>query len=228
VEAVLGWLASRGTARNREGMARFGITSPQVYGVSMAAMRPLVRRLGRDQALAEALWRTGWLEARILAGFVAEAGVLTPAGMDRWARDFDNWAVTDSTCLRLFCRTPHAWGRVAAWSRRWGEFQRRAAFALMAALAVHDRAAPDVRFVAEFPRLVAASRDERPYVRKAVNWALRQIGKRNARLRKAALVCAGEILALDTPAARWIARDTRRELTTPAVVARVAARRRRA
>jgi len=163
-----------------------------------------------------------------VAGFIAEAGALTPAAMDRWARTFDNWAVTDSTCLHLFCHSPYAWGRVAAWSRRRGEYQRRAAFALLAALAVHDRSAADACFIAEFPRLIRAAGDERPYVRKAVNWALRQIGKRNARLRTAAIGCARAIRRLDTPAARWIAGDALRELTTPGVVRHVAARHRRA
>ncbi len=226
--AVLTWLARRGRARDRDGMARFGITSPRVFGVSMATMRPLVRRLGRDQALAEALWQTGWLEARLVAGFVAEPARLSAAAMDRWARDFDNWAVTDSTCLHLFCHAAPAWGRVAAWSRRRGEYQRRAAFALLAALAVHDRAAPDARFLAAVPLLVTAARDERPYVRKAVSWALRQIGKRNAALHGAAIRGARDILALGTPAARWIARDAVRELTSPAIVRRIAARRPRA
>jgi 3-methyladenine DNA glycosylase AlkD len=209
-------------------MARVGIISPRVFGVSMTTMRPLVRRLGRDHALAEALWDTGWLEARLVAGFVAEPARLTAAAMDRWARDFDNWAVTDSTCLHLFCRAEPAWGRVAAWRRRRGEYQRRAAFTLLAALAVHDRTSPDARFVATLPLLLSAARDERPYVRKAVNWALRQIGKRSAVLRAAALACARDILALDTPAARWIARDALRELTSAATRRRIAARRPRA
>jgi 3-methyladenine DNA glycosylase AlkD len=187
-------------------------------------MRPLVRRLGRNHALAEALWDTGWLEARIVAGFVGVPAALTPARMDRWARDFDNWAVTDSTCLHLFCRTPLAWARVHAWSRRRGEFQRRAAFALLASLAVHDRTAPDARFAAEWTRLVAAAADDRPYVRKAVNWALRQIGKRSPALRRDAIGCAREIQRLGTPAARWIAADALRELQSPAVVRRVAER----
>lgn len=218
------WLARRGTARNRTGMARFGITSAKTFGVSMATMRSLTRRLGRDHAVAEALWASGWHEARILAGLVAEPGALTAAGMDRWARAFDNWAVTDSTCLHLFCRSPLAWGRVHVWSRRAGEFQRRAAFALLAALAVHDHASPDDRFAAELPRLAVAAADERLYVRKAVNWALRQIGKRSPDLRGAAIACAQAIAARGTPAARWIAADALRELQSPAVMAQVARR----
>lgn len=214
---VCRWLARRGSARNREGMARYGITSARMYGVSMTTMRPLVRRLGRDQALAQALWQTGWLEARLAAGFVADPAACTPRSMDRWARDFDSWALTDGTCLHLFCESSHAWGRVAAWRHRRGEQQRRAAFALLACLAVHDRAADDARFLHALSWLVDAAADERPYVRKAVNWALRQVGKRSPRLRRAALATARRIAALDTPGARWIASDARRELESTAV-----------
>ena len=140
---IIAWLRRRGTARNRAGMDRFAIRSAKVFGVSMATMRPLVKRLGHDHDLALALWETGWLEARILAGFVDEPARVTPAQMDRWRQDFDNWAVCDSTCIHLFRRTPHAWRKVALWSRRRDEFGQRAAFALLAALAVHDKAAPD-------------------------------------------------------------------------------------
>jgi 3-methyladenine DNA glycosylase AlkD len=206
-------------------MARYGICSPQVFGVSMTAMRPLVRSLGRDHGLAQALWETGWLEARLVAGCIADPAALTPVLMNRWAGAFDNWALTDSTCLHLFRASPHAWGRVAAWRSRRGEFQRRAAFALLASLAVHDRAAPDARFLRTLPWIVAAARDERPYVRKAVNWALRQIGKRNETLHLAACAAARAMLALKTPAARWIARDALAELESSAVIARVATRR---
>ncbi|MEZ5290192.1 MAG: DNA alkylation repair protein [Vicinamibacterales bacterium] len=224
VEAVLAWLSRRGRRRNVEGMARYGIVTPKAFGVSMATMAPLVRRLGRDHALAEALWRTGWLEARVLAGFVVDPARLTPRLMDAWARDFDHWAVTDSTCLHAFRRAAGAWGRVRAWSRRRGEFQRRAAFALLAGLAVHDTRAPDARFLATFPDVRRAAEDDRPSVKKSVNWALRQIGKRNEALRHAVLECLDVIDALDTPGARWIAGDARRELTSPAVRARLAAR----
>jgi 3-methyladenine DNA glycosylase AlkD len=205
-------------------MARYGITSVHVYGVSMAAMRPLVRRLGRDQALADALWQTGWLEARLVAGFIADPAACTPRGMDRWARDFDSWALTDGTCLHLFCESPHAWGRVAAWRHRRGEQQRRAAFALLACLAVHDRASADARFAAALDWVVEAATDDRPYVRKAVNWALRQVGKRSVGLHRAALAAADRIAALGTPGARWIAADARRELASSAVLARLRAR----
>lgn len=221
---MLAWLARRGRRANIEGMARFGITSPKAYGVSLSTMRPLIRRLGRDQALAEALWATGWLEARLIAAFVADPMRCSVATMNRWLRDFDNWAVTDNACLHLFCYTPDAWGRVDAWRTRRGEFERRAAFALIAALAVHAPPDDDPRCAEALASLVEGASDERPYVKKAVNWALRQIGKRNEPLRLAALACANQIAALATPAARWIASDARRELTAPATVARVRAR----
>lgn len=223
---ALAWLAHRGSARNRKGMARFGITTAKAFGVSMATMRPLVRRLGRDQALAEALWRSGWLEARVVAGLIADPARLTRTSMNAWARDFDNWAITDSTCLHLFCHTPYAWDRVRTWSRRRGEFQRRAAFALLAALTVHDREAPDAAFTAFGSALLDAAHDDRVYVRKGVNWALRQIGKRNRALHAWAVSTARAIAAIDTPTARWIASDALRELRSPAVRARVNARRR--
>jgi len=224
VGEVLAWLRRRGTRRNVAGMARFGITAAKAYGVSMTTMRPLVRRLGRDQDLAEALWDTGWLEARLVAGFIADPARLTPRVMDRWAGTFDNWAVTDSTCLHAFRRSAYAWSRVQAWSRSRHEFVKRAAFALLASLAVHDTASPDSRFAAQWPRLVRAAGDERPYVRKAVNWALRQCGKRSLSLHQGAVRCATVIAARGTPAARWIAADALRELLSPAVIARLRSR----
>ena len=225
---MLAWLRRRGRAANRRGMARYGIVSPRVFGVSMAALRPLAARLGRRrQDLADALWTTGWLEARMLAGLVADPARLGPGAMNAWARDFDNWAIVDGTCLHVFCRSPHAWGRVAVWRQARGEYQRRAAFALLACLAVHDRRAPDTRFREALSWVAAGAADERPYVRKAVNWALRQIGKRSPALRRDAMASARRIAALDTPGARWIAADALAELARPAVAARAAERHRR-
>lgn len=139
VPEVLEWLERRGTKRNRDGMARYGIVAPKVFGVSMATMKALTGRLGRDHELALALWDTGWYEARILTAFVDEPARVTPAQMNRWARDFDNWAVCDTLCLHLFDKTPHAWKKIAQWSERRGEFVKRAAFALLASVALHDR-----------------------------------------------------------------------------------------
>jgi len=218
---ILAWLRRRGTARNRAGMARFAIRSVKVFGVSMATMRPLLKRLGRDHDLALALWETGWLEARLVAGFVDEPARVTSAQMDRWRQDFDNWAVCDSTCLHLFSRTSMAWRKVALWSRRRDEFGKRAAFALLAALAVHDKAAPDARFERALVLVEAAASDERNFVKKAVNWALRQIGKRNGRLNLAAISVARRLAASPQAAPRWVGKDALRELTSDAVVRRL-------
>jgi 3-methyladenine DNA glycosylase AlkD len=222
VRSTLAWLERRGSARNREGMARFGIHSAKAFGVSMATMRPLVRRLGRNHDLAVGLWESEWLEARILAGFIADPAKVTPALMDRWCRDFDNWAVCDSTCLHLFSRTPHAWRKVPIWSRRQDEFVRRAGFALLAALAVHDKQAPDGPFVRGLALVERTADDKRNFVKKAVNWALRQIGKRNQALNVKAVALSRRLAASAQTAPRWIGTDALRELTSPAVSRRLA------
>lgn len=219
---ILAWLARHGSARNRAGMARFAIRSDKTFGVSMTTMRPLVKRLGRNHDLALALWDTGWLEARLLASLIDEPRRVTLAQMDRWCRDFDNWAVCDSTCIHLFSRTPHAWRKVTMWSRRRGEYVKRAAFALLAALAVHDKAAPDAAFERALVLIEAAASDERHFVKKAVNWALRQIGKRSRRLDTAAVAVARRLAASKRPGPRWVGKDALRELTSAAVVRRLA------
>jgi 3-methyladenine DNA glycosylase AlkD len=227
VESILAWLERRGTARNREGMARFGIHSPKAFGVSMATMRPLVKRLGRNHELAVGLWESEWLEARILAGFIADHSRVTPALMDRWCRGFDNWAVCDSTCIHLFSRTPHAWRKVPIWSRRQDEFVRRAGFALLAVLAVHDKQAPDARFVRGLALIERTANDKRNYVKKGVNWALRQIGKRNQALNVKAVALARQLASSAQAAPRWIGKDALSELTSAVVARRLAAGARR-
>ena len=224
VGTILRWLERRGTATNRKGMARFGIHSPKAFGVSMATMRPLVKRLGRNHDLAVGLWESEWLEARIMAGFIADPSRVTPALMDRWCRDFDNWAVCDSTCIHLFSRTPHAWQKVPIWSRRQDEFVRRAGFALLAALAVHDKHAPDARFVRGLALVKRTADDHRNFVKKAVNWALRQIGKRNQALNVRAVALSRELASSAQAAPRWIGMDALRELTSVAVSRRLAGR----
>ena len=219
--AVLAWLERRGTRRNIAGMARFGITSPKAFGVSMATMRPLVRKLGHDHALAQALWNSGWHEARILASFVDEPARVTAAQMDRWARDFDNWAVCDSVCFHLFDRTPHAWKKAAQWSRNDSEFITRAAFALMAGLTVHDQGSPDPPFVRLLPIIERGARDPRNFVKKAVSWALRQIGKRNLSLNGAAITVARRLAAAHDGPRRWVGKDALREIAGPAVQRRL-------
>jgi 3-methyladenine DNA glycosylase AlkD len=221
-QAVLNWLERRGNQRNRDGMARYGIRSAKTFGVSMATMRPFVRRLGRDHDLALALWGTGWLEARIVAALVDEPARVTRTQMEAWARAFDNWAVCDGACCQLFVYTPYAWPTVPRWSLRRGEFVRRAAFSMLAGLAVHDRAAEDEQFIAALPLIDIAADDERNFVKKAVNWALRQVGKRNVALNAQAIAMAHRLSARPEASARWIGRDALRELTSSAVIARLA------
>jgi 3-methyladenine DNA glycosylase AlkD len=179
----------------------------------MAKIQELAKLLGRDHALAEALWETGWYEARLLTAFVAEPGRLTPSQMDRWCREFDNWAVCDTLCFHLFDRTPHAFRKVAQWSRRRDEFVRRAAFALLASLALHDKRSSDELFARCLPLIEAAAGDERNFVKKSVNWALRAIGGRNRKLRVAALKVARRLAATSDRTARWIGKDAIRALT---------------
>jgi 3-methyladenine DNA glycosylase AlkD len=224
VPEVLRWLERRGTKRNRDGMARYGIRSARAFGVSGETMRPLAKRLGRDHGLAARLWDAGWHETRILASLVDEPGCVTPAQMDRWARAFDNWAVCDSVCFHLFDRTPHAWTKAKQWSRRDDEFVKRAAFALLAGLAVHDKQAPDRPFLASLRLIERAASDDRNFVKKAVNWALRQIGKRNLALNAAALALARRLVVSPRASVRWVGKDAARELGSAAVKRRLSRR----
>jgi 3-methyladenine DNA glycosylase AlkD len=186
-----------------------------VFGVSVSDLRAYAKTLGRDHALALALWKTGWYEARMLAAFVDEPDRVTPAQMDRWARDFDNWAVCDHNCFHLFDKTPHAYTKVTAWARSTDEFVKRAAFALIASLALHDKKADDAKFVKFLPLIERAATDERNFVKKGVSWALRGIGHRNAPMRAAALDLARRLAASDDATARWVGKDAIRDLSRP-------------
>jgi 3-methyladenine DNA glycosylase AlkD len=197
-------------------MARYGLVARKVFGVTVAEVRRLAARLGHDHALALALWETGWYEARLLAAFVDEPGRVTSAQMDRWARDFENWGDCDTTVMHLFDRTPHAWRKVGVWCGRRSEFVKRAGFALIASLALHDRSAPDSRFVAALALVAREAGDDRNFVKKAVNWALRSVGSRNAALHARAVALATELAAASEATPRWIGKDALRQLATPA------------
>jgi 3-methyladenine DNA glycosylase AlkD len=205
-------LKAKANPVNVAGMARFGINPEGTLGVSVAEIRKLAKSAGRDHDTALALWATGIHEARILATIVDDPAQVTRRQMDAWARDFDSWDVCDQACMNLFWRTPHAWGMTAKWVEAKREFVRRAGFALIASLAWKDKQSPDHRFEALLPLIKDASTDDRNFVKKAVNWALRGIGKRNPQLRRSAIAAAKEIGALDSRAARWIASDALREL----------------
>jgi len=221
VKETLIWLERRGSQRNRDGMARYGIVAPKAFGVSVGDLRKLGKQLGKSHELAVGLWKTGWYEARMLVPFVGEPERVTPAQMDRWARDFDNWAICDALCFHLFDRSPHAYRKVSAWSTRREEFVRRAAFALAASLALHDRQAPDKAFEQMLPLIEQAAKDERNFVKKGVSWALRGIGMRSAALHRKSLALARRLAASKDPSARWVGRDAIRDLSRPMVVKRV-------
>ena len=208
----------------RRGMARFAIPTGNALGISAPALRGLAKKIGRSHTVAEALWQTGILEARILAALIGEPALFTEAQAEDWVRGFDGWSVCDACCFELFDKTPFAWRKALEWSRRGPEFEKRAGFALMAALARHDRTAPDSRFSPFLRAIRRESGDGRNFVRKAVNWALREIGKRNLKLNRAAVRQARALRALGTPGARWIAGDALRELTSAAVQRRLRAR----
>jgi 3-methyladenine DNA glycosylase AlkD len=196
------------------GIAHFGIT-PQtiVYGITMPELRKLARSVGKDQSLAENLWTANVHEARILASLIAVPKQMTPADMDRWVESFDAWDVCDQCCINLFVKCACAHQKVAEWAARDETYVKRAAFALIAVLTIHDKKAGDAAFEAFLPLIQHAATDERNFVKKAVNWALRGIGKRNAYLNEKAIQMAREILQIDSKTARWIASDALRELT---------------
>lgn len=205
-------LRRHGSVQGREGMARFGIDASRALGVRIPVLRRIARREGRDHALAQALWATGIHEARILASMVDEPERVTKAQLERWARGFDSWDLCDQVCMNLFDKTPHAWTKARAWSRREEEFVKRAGFALMASLAVHDKASPDARFRPFFRDIAREAHDGRNFVRKAVNWALRQVGKRSPGLRREAVAVAENLAARESAAARWVGKGALWEL----------------
>jgi 3-methyladenine DNA glycosylase AlkD len=224
VDAALASLKRLGTKRNREGMARYAIYSEKIFGVSVANIRNLARQFGRNHELALALWETGWYEARMLAAFVDEPARVTSAQMDRWARDFDNWAICDTVCFHLFDRTAHAWTKVSHWSTRREEFVKRAAFALLAGLALHDKEAGDEPFLQSLELVERAATDERNFVKKGVSWGFRVLGRRNRALNTAAIQLARRLAESPAPPARSIGKEALRELTSAMVQRRLRTR----
>jgi 3-methyladenine DNA glycosylase AlkD len=221
VERAIRELRRRGERRNIEGMARFGIRSELVLGVAKPMLDALARKIGRNHELSLRLWATGIHDVRLLAMLISEAEKVTAAQMESWVRDFDNWDVCDGTCCHLFVFAEPAWNKAYLWTSRKAEFQKRAGFALAAYLAVHDKKARDAAYRKFFPMIEREARDERNFVRKAVNWALRNIGKRNRRLNREAIACAERIRKNGVGASRWIAGDALRELQSEAVQKRL-------
>jgi len=193
-------------------MARFGLTGEGRLGLAVPTLRALAKEFKRDHELALALWDTGIPDAQILAGMVAEPARLTAAQMDRWVASLRAWDVCDQACLNAFVHSPLAWDAIPRWAAREAEFEKRAGFALLAVAAVHQKTRPDADFLARLPLIEDAAADERNFVKKAVNWALRQIGKRSLLLREHALTVADRLCERGEKSARWIGSDARREL----------------
>jgi 3-methyladenine DNA glycosylase AlkD len=211
-EQVIANLKQHANIQAVEGMARFGIRPAQALGISIPTLRKMAREIGRNQALAVALWASGIHEARILASMIAEPQLVSVELMEAWVNDFDSWDVCDQVCGNLFDKTPYAYQKAKEWCQQEKEFVRRAGFVMMAELAVHDKQAQDEAFLQFFPLIKLYAGDERNFVKKAVNWALRQIGKRSSHLRTLALECAYEIQDMDSKTAHWVAKDALKEL----------------
>jgi 3-methyladenine DNA glycosylase AlkD len=217
VKDVLDKLQSRAQPEQLKGMAKYGMAVEQRLGVSVPEMRKLAKEIGKDHKLALNLWRTGIAEARIVAGMVGDPAKLTDEQMEEWVKGINSWDVCDQVCMNLFEKNQLVWKKISDWSKREEEFVKRTAFSLIACLAWHDKKAGDEKFIELLPVIIRGATDERNFVKKAVNWALRNIGKRNLNLNRAAIDAAKEIQRLDSKAARWIAADAIRELESDAI-----------
>lgn len=212
VAEVVEQLRASGNPANLPGMARYGMPVEHRLGVSVPVLRKMAKQIGKNHALALQLWRTGIDDARILASMVDDPARVTERQMEQWVRAFNGWDVCDQVCMNLFDKTPYAWSKPGEWAARDEEFVKRAAYALIAVLAWHDQTAPNDRFIEFLPLIRQGAGDDRNYVKKAVNWALRGIGKRNFKLNRAAIAFARELRQTDSRAAKWIAKDALREL----------------
>ncbi len=216
-EKIIKELKSHSNLKNVEGMSRFGIQGKEMLGVSVPILRKIAKNIGKDHSLAERLWSSGIHEARILASMVDDPEQVTEKQMDMWTKDFDSWDVCDQCCMNLFDKTGFAYKKAKEWTKKEEEFVKRAGFAMMACLAWHDKNADDKNFEQFFPMIKREANDNRNFVKKAVNWSLRQIGKRNLNLNKKAIKTAKDIQKMDSKAAKWIANDALRELKSDAV-----------
>jgi len=221
IQQIIKEIKKNANPKNVEGMARFGINPNNTFGVSIPILRGLAKKIGKNHDLALELWKTEIHEARILAGFIGESSRLTEKQMESWVKEFDSWDVCDLVCSNLFDKTEFAYDKVFQWHKDKREFVKRAGFVMMACLAVHDKKASDNKFIQFFPLIIKESVDERNFVKKAVNWALRQIGKRNLNLNKEAVKTGKIILKKDSKSAKWIARDALRELTNEEIIERI-------
>ncbi len=232
-EEIIKKLKSQANPKNVDGMARFGINPKYALGINVPVLRKMAKEIMRSPSvrtsedrhvLANKLWNSGIHEVRILASMVDTPEKVTEKQMDSWMAEFNSWDLCDQVCMNLFDKTPFAFDKAVKWSKLKPEFEKRAGYALMACLAWHDKESPDTKFIKFFPYIKRGATDERNFVKKAVNWALRQIGKRNKNLNKEAIKVAREIQKFDSKTARWIANDALRELTSDKIQKRLATR----
>lgn len=224
VDDVIAVLKKRGRKSVKDGMARYAIPSERAFGIPVGDLRKLAKTLGKSHRLAGELWQSGHYEARLLATMVDDITQVTPKQMDSWCKDFDSWAICDTACFGFFDRSPHAFAKVTMWAKRRPEFEKRAAFALLASLALHDKTADSKAFLALLPLIEPAAQDGRNFVKKAVSWALRSVGRRNAELNRASMAIAERLARSAEASARWVGKDAQRELSSPAVQKRLAGR----
>lgn len=218
---ILARFKSLKNSKNIAGMARFGIATDKAFGIKHPILKKVAKEIGKDHELAVELWDSGYHEARIIAPLIADPKAFTEKQADAWVEDINSWDICDGFTGNLVDRTPYAWDKVFEWAKSEEEFVRRAGFALMAWLAVHDKKATDKDFASLFPVITRYSTDERNYVKKAVNWALRQIGKRSLALNKQAVKASKEIAKIDSKSARWIGKDALKELTSDTIQVRL-------
>ena len=221
VEEVIAELEKHGSKKNLEGMARFGINIENAFGMNSTAIKNIAKKIGKNHELALELWASGYHEARHVAAMIDEPDKVTSSQMNKWVKDFKSWDLCDGTCLYLFRNTKYAYDKIFEWAEKKEEFVRRTAFSLIAELSVHDKKKDDKEFLNFFPLIIKYSTDERNFVKKAVNWALRQIGKRSLLLNAEAIEVAEKILAMDSKSARWIANDALRELRDEKILNRL-------
>lgn len=220
-DEIIQELEAQSNPQDVEGMARFGINPQKTYAVRIPELKKIAKKVGKNHQLAAQLWEAGYRETRILACMIEDPKQVTSEQMDVWATEFDYWEICDQCCMKLFRMTPFAYQKVFEWSESEEEFKKRAAFALIAVLAVHDKKAPDEKFEQLFPLIIKESTDNRLYVKKAVNWALRHIGKKNIILNRKAINVASEIQKIDSKSAKWIASDALREIKSAKVQERL-------
>ncbi len=220
-EAIIQELKSLSKPENVKGMARFGINSKKAYGIKMPELRRIAKNTGKNHELAEKLWHAGYNETKILASLIEDPKNVTENQMEKWAIGFNSWDICDQCCINLFHKTPFVYKKIFEWSERKEEFIKRAAFTLIAVLAVHDKKTTDTKFKQFYPLIIRESTDNRNYVKKAVNWALRQIGKKNRNLNNESIKIAEQIREIDAKSAKWIAADALRELKSEKVQERL-------